>query len=253
MRTLATLGLLAALAIPCAASAQAPSATTLFRRGMAAFGAERYAEAATLFEQAHALSGDAHMLYNLALARDRAGDAAGALASYRDFVSAWPDAPERGEVEARMAELAPPAPEPVVLETTPQTIEPVVASPEPEPVTVPAEVLAPSIGPEVSAGGPVLLGIGAAGLVTAGVLGFVASDTHARAEREPIQLAAISIARDADGLALASNVAWGVAGAVALAGGIWTLVDLTSTPSRSQRIEARARVGPSSVSFVLSF
>ena len=226
--------------------AQAPSAATLFRRGMAAFGAERYAEAASLFESAHALSGDAHMLYNLALARDRAGDTTGALASYRDFVSAWPDAPNRAEVEARIAELAPPEPEPA---PTP-LVEPVPI--EPQPVTDPTIATAPLEVPPpseqgLSAGGPVLLGLGVAGMVTALVVGVVASDTHGRAEAEPVQLTAIALGREAETLALAANVTWALAGALTIGGGIWTIVELTSSPAT--RTTTRLRLGPTSATF----
>lgn len=213
------------------ASAQSPSAATLFRRGMAAFGDERYADAAALFEQAHALSGEPGMLYNLALAQDRAGDTERAVVSYRAFLAASPDAPERAEVEARLAELTP---APIEPEPEPEPIAPTDASPEttrPEvpDVTPPAS---PVGGVEVSAGGPILIGLGAAGMIAAGVLLGLAVDTHGRAVAEPVQRTALALGAEADQLALASNLLWAT-GALAIAGLVWLVVDL-STPVHTE-------------------
>lgn len=221
---------LCALSSAAVAAAQSPSGATLFRRGMAAFGDERYADAAALFEEAHALSGEPGMLYNLALAQDRAGDTERAVVSYRAFLAASPDAPERAEVEARLVALAPT----VTVEPPPDPVEPPPdvprETPPPEVEAQPAAPPPPHV--EVSVGGPILIGLGAAGMIAAGVLAGLAVDTHGRAVAEPVQRTALALGAEADQLALASNILWAT-GALAIAGLVWLVVDL-STPVHTE-------------------
>ena len=220
------------------ASAQDPSATVLFRRGAAAYGSERYEEAAHLFEQAYALSHESTMLYNLALARHRFGDVPGAIESYRAFLAAVPDAPERTEIETSLMTLERmevTQEEPEVL-TPPPVVERIVTV-EPPPPGVPV-----TPGREVSPAPFVILGTGLVGLGVAGVLSWLAADVHGRAVTEPVQRLAAERARESGDFALGANITWGVAGGLALVGAIWAIVELTSSGPSEQAVSLS--IGP---------
>lgn len=119
-------------------------AEELYDNGRTLFAEGSYDAAATAFEQAHALSGNLDMLYNAALAYDRAGrfeEAIGALDRYR----ALAPASERARLDERKKSLqlrldkqreaaaaAADDPEPVVPEPAATTDTP---PPEPQPRT----------------------------------------------------------------------------------------------------------------------
>lgn len=68
------------------------------RRGVRAFAQGRYAEAIDLFRKADALKPSAAIAYNVARAYARLGDAAGALAAYREYLRRAPDTKDAVEV-----------------------------------------------------------------------------------------------------------------------------------------------------------
>lgn len=89
-----------------AARAEPPSpADQAHRAGKEAFARGDYPEAAARFDEALRLSGDVTHLFNLAQALRLAGDCPAAYRSYRIFLAEWPDAPNRADVEAKMAAL----------------------------------------------------------------------------------------------------------------------------------------------------
>jgi hypothetical protein len=77
--------------------------------GTAAYAAGDFAGAAAQFEAAYRLTGSADIAFNVGLSYDNAGEAARAAEWYRIYVEAYPEAPDRAEVEARIAELQPDA------------------------------------------------------------------------------------------------------------------------------------------------
>lgn len=116
----------------------------LFNAGKAAFDAGRYPDALDYFERSYAISGRAGLLYNVALASDRARDDEKALAAYERYLAAVPDAGNREEVENRIAALrtaierrrataAPPTSTPAAASATPATAPAPHEEPEPEP------------------------------------------------------------------------------------------------------------------------
>lgn len=199
-------------------SAQTSDASAEFRRCAVLFGTERFPEAAECFTHAYELGGDPSMLYNLARARERAGQSEGAIEAYRGYLSARPEAPERAEVEASLAALEaarPPTiePEDEPREIVPEPIAPVSATPH-------AQVEGPDLlGPALIAG----LGVGGVGVALG--LSLHASAVHDAAVTEPVQLRAAALGRDADGLALGANVAWVAAGVLAGVGVVWAIVE----------------------------
>ena len=103
------------LLAPGVASAQAgdveqPAATDdeargLFLAGQAAYGRADFDAALGHFERAYELSGRAELLFNIGLAAQRARRRERALEAFREYLRLVPDAPNRADVEARIAEV----------------------------------------------------------------------------------------------------------------------------------------------------
>lgn len=104
-------GLLAVLAaFP--ARAQEPAdqsrdreARQLYEAGSEAFAAGRYESAMDYFRRSYELSRRPALLYNIGQSADRLRRDRDALAAFEQYLSEVPDAPNRGDVEARMAIL----------------------------------------------------------------------------------------------------------------------------------------------------
>jgi tetratricopeptide (TPR) repeat protein len=139
-----------------------------FNTGSLAFSAGRFADALSEFQKSYALSGRPKLLYNIGVASDRLRRDREALAAFEQYLEQVPAAPERAEVEARIAVLRGVTTTPVPTESTPPPTEstptPTTVAPQPvdtsttttsttvitevvpaEPVesTVPAETRAP--------------------------------------------------------------------------------------------------------------
>jgi tetratricopeptide (TPR) repeat protein len=80
-------------------------AHSLFEAGRAAFNDGRYEDARDYFQRSFELSGRGDLLYNIGTAEDRMRQDADALESFRAYLATTPDAPNRTEVEARIAVL----------------------------------------------------------------------------------------------------------------------------------------------------
>jgi len=95
-------------------------ARAAFREAAQRYNAGEFERAAQLFERAYELTGRPNMLFNIAQAYRLAGPTQchRAYAYYDRYLHEVPNAPNRSEVEERLAELAPCAPKRV--EPTPQ-------------------------------------------------------------------------------------------------------------------------------------
>jgi iron complex outermembrane receptor protein len=87
------------------ADPKAQEAREHFKSGMAHFNLQEYKDAIPDFEAAYRLVPDAVFLYNLAQAHRLAENPERALYFYRAYLRASPDAPNRGEVDGRIATL----------------------------------------------------------------------------------------------------------------------------------------------------
>lgn len=89
-------------------------ARRLFEAGREAYVDEKYQDALNYFQQSHDLSQRPQLLFNVGQAADRLGQRERAAEAFRGYLAAVPDAGNRAEVEARIAELEaadpPPAP-----------------------------------------------------------------------------------------------------------------------------------------------
>ncbi|MDD9942526.1 MAG: hypothetical protein OXU20_15915 [Myxococcales bacterium] len=77
----------------------------IFTTGRQAYLAGRYLEAVEAFERVFAMTGYPLMLVNVGNARARLGEPERAIAAYRQYLGLVPEAPERLELEHRIAEL----------------------------------------------------------------------------------------------------------------------------------------------------
>jgi hypothetical protein len=175
----------AAWLISGSAWAAEPSAEArrLYAEGKAEYAQGHYVEAVGLFERSYALSESAALLFNMAQAHRLAGPdhCADAVALYKSYLAAEPEAENEKEVQERIAELgdcAPPAkPAPPLDASTPATPPPPIIASRPAVVPVVAKSSALPTGPVLVAGA------GTALLVAGGVLYWRAWDKHREAER----------------------------------------------------------------------
>jgi iron complex outermembrane receptor protein len=94
-----------------------------YSAGEARWKAGDYRGAIVEFEAADSLAPSPVLAYNIALCHDKLGNGAEALRHYRDYLSRWPEAPNRKEVEDRVAALSTAEPElktPRVAQPTPE-------------------------------------------------------------------------------------------------------------------------------------
>lgn len=106
-----------------------------YMKAAAAFSAGRYDEAAREFTSTHAAKADPSLYYNIAQSHRLAGHRAEALAAYRRYLAELPNAENRGECEARIAELTPPPVEKLpekLPETLPESLQEKVPEKLPE-------------------------------------------------------------------------------------------------------------------------
>ena len=211
-------------------------AAELFRLGKEAYDRQEYARAAELFTRCHARSGDPSLLFNIAQAERLAGDCAAAASHYRQFLAEVPDARNRPDAEAKLADMercvvarspaAPPSPAPAA---------PAGGSPQPEG----AEPGSSSAGLWVAGGGGLALGVSA-------LFWYRAWD----ADRELDELFADGGVYDAHHQGLADRIdtsrtlaiVTGAVGAAAIAGGL--VYHLVLRPRRAGAEEPRAGLVP---------
>jgi tetratricopeptide (TPR) repeat protein len=109
-----------------------------YRRGTNAFNLGHYLEAVKEYEAAYQMKDDPALLFNIAQAYRLAGENESAVRVYKSYLHQVPDAPNRSEVEKRLAELQvlieqqhkmQQAPPEGTMPPQPATAEPVVAAP----------------------------------------------------------------------------------------------------------------------------
>jgi tetratricopeptide (TPR) repeat protein len=172
-------------------------ARALFDAGSVAFTEGRYESALRHFENAYALSPRPGMLFNIATTYDRMRRDAEALAHFRSYLEAIPEAPNRAEVQARIAVL-----EQVLAQAPAQTPAAPVGAPAQTPAFDPMPVVLLTTGGLVVIGGAATL---AFGLMDASAVENAVdvpySDIRAQYERAPI-LQGVGIAAIGVGVAL---------------------------------------------------
>ncbi|HEY8945485.1 MAG TPA: PEGA domain-containing protein [Polyangiaceae bacterium] len=80
-------------------------ARALYEKGVKAYAEGRYHEAADYFLDTNRIYPTPQLAFNVGKAYDKAGNGAGALRYYRDYLRRAPDAPDRSEVSERIRAL----------------------------------------------------------------------------------------------------------------------------------------------------
>lgn len=206
-------------------------AIELFRSSQGAYDEGRFAEAADMLEEAYRLDPNPILLYNLARARESAGQLDLAAEAWRRYLRESPDADDRSAVEARLAAIEAQLEEKArlqrMLEAERETAK---RAEEEKQAAARREAEARALAASRPASGPgalpwVVTGLGVAGVGAGAVLGVLASGKHDDANDAASQQGAADLADEADGLAAGANIAFAAGGAVAVAGLLWWLLD----------------------------
>jgi tetratricopeptide (TPR) repeat protein len=193
-------------------------ALELFDESERAYENGRFQDAVDLLRRSYALKREPVVLYNLARAYEGLGDSERAVGAYEDYLKAQPETKDRASIEQRVATLR----RQIAARAAQKKRE---AQPPPR---------RPSAVPWV------ITGVGAAGVVAGVILEIFALKRHGDANEEPSQVRSESEQRQAQSLSTASSVSLVVGGAIATAGLLWGIVDVsTSGASR-----AAVAVGP---------
>jgi tetratricopeptide (TPR) repeat protein len=195
---------------------EAASAVELFEESERSYREGRFDRAVALLERAYSIDADPILLYNMARAYERMGDAEGALGAYRRYLERAPDAADREAVERRVAELeAAQAPDRPVVEEPPP---PAAPAPDEAPARPERLGVRTFLGPLIVSG---------AGLLTIGaglVLGGLSTSAHEDAVDDPDFLSAWDSQQTAERLALSANVVLAIGAAMIVGAAVWAIV-----------------------------
>ncbi len=214
---------------PASALTQDPTAAPdddpaqMFDRAERLYRDGRYLDAIAVLLALQREHADPILDYNLGRAYESAGQIDAAIDAYGRYLETAPDAVDRDDVEARVARLRVTVAPPIAVQPPRELPPPTPAPPR------------PSVAPWVIAG------LGGAGLGVAAGLGGVARSRRNDAVREPIQAEAADRLDEARRFALAANIGFAVAGAVATAGVAWGIASIVRRRQRLASVGAVVR------------
>lgn len=233
-----------------------------YEKGLSHYNLGEFSDAIDEFKRAYEISKAPRLLFNLAQAQRLNKDYEQALYSYTTYLRLMPDAPNRVDVAARIAEMSrllkeerehtekeePPKPPPPTETPPPPVVTPppvVVAPPPPPPPPPKRTLLWAGIG--VAAGGVALLG------AAAGCTGVAASDGSQldalKASHGPWDAHYQSIYDEGQRLQTASAALWAIGGAVTVAGGVMAILGVR----RAHRLAVAPLPGGGAVGWSGSF
>jgi tetratricopeptide (TPR) repeat protein len=249
-----TVALIILVLSPCAHAEDRQLAREHFQRGSKAFALGAYDEAIAEYSAAYRIKDDPALLYNIAQAHRLASHAPEALRFYKMYLSLVPKAPNRDEIESKIAELQKLAEQQkkTATEMPPDTIkqpsEPPRQEPAPEPrgepvVTPRPRPQRPIVAFDGNAGrskkiaGLASAGVGVAALITGIALGAVAKGL----EGEVIARYDPGKAADGATFGVAGPVLIGVGGAAVLAGVVVAVLGFKE--SRASKVSVIPAIG----------
>jgi len=197
-------------------------ALQLFSEGKTAYKRGDLQTSIQDLEAAYELEPAPVLLYNLARAYEGLGELERAVSAYERFLTAQPNAEDRGAIETRLATLK------RQVEERAQRQAP--SSREPEPAPPPVIVLrSPTIAPIF------VLATGATGLLLGGIFGGLAlSENHTQNDPATPQVNVKSAHERAGSFAIASDVGFVAGGALVAAGAVWLILDRTYSKAQSR-------------------
>lgn len=221
-------------------------ALELFEQGRKAYKEGRYDDAVTLLKQSYELKQEPVLQYNLARAYESLGRLDEAVTAFQRYLDETQEIPDRVEIAAKVQNLK------ARIEADQKA-----KAPPPPPTPKPTPTPAPDEGAKVNPVPWVLAGVGGLGLIAGGVVGALASSKNDEVATASSQVEGQSLRDSAESLALGSNLALGIGGAVLLGGAIWGVVDLVGGTSSKAPEPAKAgaidvRVGLGAATFTLT-
>lgn len=206
-------------------------ALQLTRQSLERYREGRFREAVELLKRAYDLKPEPVIQYNIGRAYERLGERDNAIAAYRAYLAAAPNAPDRSAVEAKIAALVQ---ENAKREATPPEVQ----------ITAPVVQRAET--PRALSRTPWLIaGLGVAGVGTGAVFGALMisrrDDANDPSTSGRDTLVANAAARR---YSIAANIAF-VTGSVIAAGGItWGIVDWVGSRRSKSRVLVDAQISP---------
>ncbi len=228
-------------------------AHALFEAGRTAFAAGRFADALSHFQSAYDLSHRGVLLYNIGQCHDRLRHDSAALTAFEGYLQAIPDAPQRGEVESRIAILH----EALAHTTTTEPIDTTTTETGEGETTPPGPIAEPAPPPATTSSdaGPapwIVLGVGAAVAIAGAVLVGVAFSDIDTVQNAPPNSDFAGVRAAYDQAPILSGIGWaaiGVGAAMAVAGIVW---GVTGSSSAGQA-HAELRLTPGGLSLTGTF
>lgn len=215
-----------------------------FDTGRAAYKGGRFEDAAHAFRRAYVLSPRYQLLYNIGQAELRAEHNERALAAFEGFLRQAPEAnPHRSEVQERVNVLRGMGVTPAFEVTLDQDAPAREASPNQAPAVEPSS--------ESKLGPWIVIGAGAAGVITGAVLMGVGMSKAQEVTDAPVDSRWVKLKDTAD----TANLFWGmgigtsVVGLVAVGGGIAWAIAGSSEGEQSPKPRVSLRVGIGSIAF----
>lgn len=242
MRRIGWLALLCVALVATDATAddgEAARAAKLFEEGASNYRAGRFEVAIGLFEEAHRLSNEPVLLFNLAKAYEGKGALAEAIAAYERYLVDAKDLPDRGAISARIETLRAQLDTRAVLEKRAEEERLRAERAEREQ----REGSDPSPVPWIVAGA------GVVGIAIASAFAATAKGKEDDVAGEPVQLRAEALRSEAEDFALGANIAFAIGGALTVAGVTWGIVDVVSSTASEPAVSVR--LGPTSVGLLV--
>lgn len=204
-------------------------AHALYEQSKTAYNAGEFGKAAELLEQAYELFQTPVLLYNLARAKESAGDSAGALSAYRRYLDSDTQIEDRAAIERRISTLEDQLREQARANADRERAIARAREAERAAEHAKSESAQPATSPTPWPW--VLIGTGAATLIAGGAFGVLARNRESSAANAESQLAAQDAFEQGERYASVANVLFAVGGAVTLAGSVWLGVELLATDS----------------------
>jgi tetratricopeptide (TPR) repeat protein len=229
-------------------------AVVLFERSESLYKEGKFSEAAVLLRQAYELEPEPILLYNMGRALESDGQLQAAAQAFQEYLRTAKklSPPERRALQARIRSLQ------EQIQTNDKIKQERDQAKQRQEEAERRLLEQAQVSHKVKEDNSlspwpwVVLGVGAAGLATGGILSILASGKYEDAENEPIQEKAQNLLEEANGLNDAS-VVFLIAGGVVAAGGLtWALIDVFSKQEDDSESSTKVSLGVTPTSVWLS-
>ena len=224
-------------------------ATELFKKSSEAYLRGDFTQTIALLDEAYALDPQPVLVYNKARAHEGLGHLAEAIELYEKYLAEEPASRDRGAIEKRLVALRQQRDERGAVEKERSVVEKERAEVEKERATQTSTTAPPPEPPHRRSVVPyVVMGVGAAGLVSGTVFGLMALSRKDDATAEPTQQKSVDLRDKGATFATISNISFIAGGVLVAAGAVWWFVDgKSSRRSGSSIAPVQVGLGPGSI------